>query len=138
MLLRMWRKQSAYALLVGMHTGATTMKKYCVSFSRNWGWCTGMIQRDDMGWEGRSGLGTHVHLRLIHVNAWQNQYSIAKQNKVKIKIKKKRNLEKNCYVMHYPTSGYVVKGNEIIVSKRDLYSHVHCSIIHSSLGIGTA
>ena len=48
-----------------------------------------------------------------------------------------RNLEENCYVMHYPTSGYIVKGNEIIVSKRDLYSHVHCSIIHSSLGIGT-
>ena len=24
-----------------------------------WGWCKGMIQRDDMGWEGGSGLGTH-------------------------------------------------------------------------------
>ena len=21
-----------------------------------WGWCTGMIQRDDMGWEGGGGL----------------------------------------------------------------------------------
>ena len=52
---------------------------------------TGMIQRDDMGWEvGRgSGLGTHVHPWRIHVNVWQNQYSIVKQNKVKIKIKKK-------------------------------------------------
>ena len=53
-----------------------------------WGWCTGMIQRDDMGggrWEGGSGLGTHVYLRQIHVNVWQNQYSIVKQNKVKIK-----------------------------------------------------
>ena len=39
--------------------------------------------------------------------------------------------------MHYPTSGYIVKGNEIIASERDLYSHVHCSIIHSSLGIET-
>ena len=48
-----------------------------------------------------------------------------------------RNLEENCYVIHYPTSGYIVKGNEIIVSKRDLYSHVHCSIIHSSLVIET-
>ena len=47
------------------------------------------------------------------------------------------NLEENCYVMHYPTSGYIVKGNEIIASERDLYSHVHCSIIHSSLGIET-
>ena len=56
------------------------------------GWCTGMIQRDDMGREvgGGSGLGTHVHPWLIHVNVWQNQYSIVKQNKVKIKIKKKK------------------------------------------------
>ena len=42
-------------------------------------------------WEGGSGLGTHVHLWLIHVNVWQNQYNIVKQNKVKIKIKNKRN-----------------------------------------------
>ena len=41
-------------------------------------------------WEGGSGLGTHVHPWQIHVNVWQNQYSIVKQNKVKIKIKKKR------------------------------------------------
>ena len=40
------------------------------------------------GWEGGSALGTHVHPWLIHVNVWQNQYSIIKQNKVKIKIKK--------------------------------------------------
>ena len=40
-------------------------------------------------WEGGSGLGTHVHPWLIHVDVWQNQYSIVKQNKVKIKIKKK-------------------------------------------------
>ena len=39
-------------------------------------------------WERGSGLGTHVHPWLIHVNIWQNQYSIVKQNKVKIKIKK--------------------------------------------------
>ena len=39
-------------------------------------------------WEGGSGLGTHVHLWLIHVDVWKNQYSIAKQNKVKIKFKK--------------------------------------------------
>ena len=58
-----------------------------------WDWRTGMIQSDDMGWEvgGGSGLGTHVHSWLIHVNVWQNQYSIVKQNKVKIKIKKKIN-----------------------------------------------
>ena len=39
-------------------------------------------------WEGGSGLGTHVHPWLIHVNVWQNQYSIVKQNKVKIIVKK--------------------------------------------------
>ena len=32
----------------------------------------------------------HVHPWQIHVNVWQNQYSIVKQNKVKIKIKKKK------------------------------------------------
>ena len=36
-------------------------------------------------WEGDSGLGTHVYPWQIHVNVWQNQYSIEKQNKVKIK-----------------------------------------------------
>ena len=29
-------------------------------------------------WEGGSGLGTHVHLWRIHVDVWQNQYSIVK------------------------------------------------------------
>ena len=38
---------------------------------------------------GGSGLETHVHPWQIHVNVWQNQYNIIKQNKVKIKIKKK-------------------------------------------------
>ena len=42
----------------------------------------------DGRWERGSGLGTHVHPWLIHVNVWQNQYSIVKQNKVKINIKK--------------------------------------------------
>ena len=39
-------------------------------------------------------MGTHVHLWQIHVNVWQNQYSIVKQNKVKIKIKKKNPFSK--------------------------------------------
>ena len=45
----------------------------------------------DGRWEGGSGLGTHVHPWLIHVNVWQNQHSIVKQNKVKIKIKNNNN-----------------------------------------------
>ena len=50
-----------------------------------WGWCTGMTQRDGMGWGGRweggSGWGTHVHPWWIQVNVWQNQYNIVKLNK---------------------------------------------------------
>ena len=40
----------------------------------------GVIQRDDMGWEvgGDSGLGACIHPWWIHVNVWQNQYSIVK------------------------------------------------------------
>ena len=44
-----------------------------------WGWCTGMTQRDgERGGRGGSGLGTHVHPWRIHVDVWQNQYSIVK------------------------------------------------------------
>ena len=32
-----------------------------------------------------SGLGTHVHPWRIHVDVWQNQYSIVKQKKRKRK-----------------------------------------------------
>ena len=49
------------------------------------GWSREMIWGGSC--EGSSGLGTHVHPWLIHVNVWQNQYSIVKQNKVKIKKK---------------------------------------------------
>ena len=55
------------------------------------GWAREMIWGGR--WEGGSGLGTHVHPCLIHFNVWQNQYSIVKQNKVKIKIKKKKQFE---------------------------------------------
>ena len=55
------------------------------------GWPREMVQGGR--WEGGSGLRTHVHLWWIHVDVWQNQYSIVKQNKVK---KKKTEL-KNCW-----------------------------------------
>ena len=41
-------------------------------------------------WEGCSGLGTHVHPRLIHVNVWQcmakesKNKNLKKTNKIKI------------------------------------------------------
>ena len=49
-------------------------------------------------WEWGSGLGTHVHPWWIHVNVWQNQYSIVKQNKVKRKKKRK---QWYIYIMEY-------------------------------------
>ena len=63
MLLRMWRKRSAYALLVGMDTGATPTETCCGVSSRN--------------------------------------------------------LKENSYVIPYPTSGYIVKGNETL-SQREI------------------
>ena len=47
-----------------------------------------------MVWEGNrkegSGWGTHVCLRQIHFDIWQNQYNIVKfKNKIKFKKKKK-------------------------------------------------
>ena len=57
--------------------------------------CLGLLQWDDPeGWhrerggKGGSGWGTCVYPWWIHVDVWQNQYSIVKQNKVKIKLKK--------------------------------------------------
>ena len=46
--------------------------------------CLGLVHGDDPercygeGGEGSSCLGTHVHPWWIHVNVWQNQYSIVK------------------------------------------------------------
>ena len=40
------------------------------------GWPRGMLWGGR--WEGDSGLGTHVHPWRIHVNVWQNQYSVVK------------------------------------------------------------
>ena len=49
-----------------------------------WAGALGDVMGRDVG--RGLGWGTHVHLWWIHVNVWQNQYSIVKQNKVKIKI----------------------------------------------------
>ena len=56
-------------------------------------------------WEGGSRLGTHVHPWQIHVNVWQNLYSIVKQNKVK--IKKKRYLK----ILHIQGVNYIRENN---------------------------
>ena len=77
-------------------------------------------------WEGGSGLGTHVHPWLIHVNVWQNQHSIVKQNKVKIKIKKKINKIK--------TVKKVKKKKDVVICCT-LYC-VHCSNNRKRLLVG--
>ena len=48
--------------------------------------------------DGGSGWGTRVYLWQIHVDVWQNQYSIVKQNKVKRKKKRK---QWYIYIMEY-------------------------------------
>ena len=53
--------------------------------------CLGLVHWDDPeGWYGEggekeegSGWGTHVYLRQIHFDIWQNQCSIVKLNKIK-------------------------------------------------------
>ena len=40
------------------------------------GWPRGMVWGER--WEGGSGLGTHVHLRLFHVNVWQTNTVLVK------------------------------------------------------------
>ena len=44
-----------------------------------------MTQRDGMGREEGGGWATHVYLWQIHFDIWQNQYSIVKLNKIKLK-----------------------------------------------------
>ena len=68
------------------------------------GWCTGMTQRDGMGWGGRweggSGSGIHVNPWLIHVNVWQNPlqyYKVISLQLIKINEKKKRKNESYLY-----------------------------------------
>ena len=54
-------------------------------------------------------MGTHVHPWLIHVNVWQNQYSIVKQNKVKIKIEKNEIKKKKSRDITLSTKFHLVK-----------------------------
>ena len=62
----------------------------------------GMTQRDGMGREmrGDSGVGTYVHTWWIHVDVWQNQYSIVKQNKVKTTTTTKTTFQEICVPTH--------------------------------------
>ena len=60
-----------------------------------------------------SGLGTHVYPWQIHVNVWQNQYSIVKQNEVKIKIFKKS----IAVYVHSELSSVSFSPNAIVLNK---------------------
>ena len=57
---------------------------------------------------GGSGWGTHVHLWLIHVNVWENQYSIVKQ------IKKKKTVLAIKFQKHNQTLPYWVRIVELL------------------------
>ena len=61
-----------------LHLG-TTLQVRCMSQGAQ-GWCTGTTLRDGMRREVGGGfrMGTHVHPWMIHVNVWQNHYSIVK------------------------------------------------------------
>ena len=68
-------------------------------------------------------MGTHVHPWWIRVNVWQNQYSIVKQNKVKIKIKKKKN--------HHPKLEPVIQ-SEVSQKEKNKYHilmHIYASLV---------
>ena len=67
----------------GIETCILSCKKQSASLCSiqdAWGWCMGMIQRNDMAWEVEGGfrLGARIHPWWIHVNVWQNQHSIVK------------------------------------------------------------
>ena len=61
-----------------------------------------------------------MHLWQIHVNVWQNQYSIVKQNKVKIKSlkKKKLNIQKTKTMASGPITWLQIDG-ETMETVRD-------------------
>ena len=70
----------------GIETCILSCKKWIISLCliQDTG-CLGLVHGDDPergygedGGRGGSGLGTHVHLWWIHVDVWQNQYSIVK------------------------------------------------------------
>jgi len=66
--------------------------------ARYWMVGAGVLGRPrGMVWGGRredgSGWGTRVYLWQIHFDIWQNQYNIVKFNKIKLKKRKKKNLQ---------------------------------------------
>ena len=76
-------------------------------------------------WEGGSGLGTHVHPWRIHVNVWQNQYSIVKQTKVKIKIAKKKKGNQTLVSRFIPPT---IKRRQIVADTNEQAYHTVTSI----------
>ena len=55
------------------------------------GWCTGMTQRDGMGWEVGGGFmmgNMCTHPWWMHVDVWQNQTKTAYLNLVFLELKK--------------------------------------------------
>ena len=87
-------------------------------------------------WEGGSGLGTHVHPWLIHVTVWQNQYSIVKQNKVKIKIKKKKEIVFQLTTIQSEEKRQIPCAEKFRKNYVDTLPQRKCSITCHYLGMG--
>ena len=77
------RSQTKTLLFNGIETCIISCKKRIASLGlmQDTG-CLGLVHWDDPvwggRWEGGSGFGTRVHPWRIHVDVWQNQYSIVK------------------------------------------------------------
>ena len=80
-----------------------------------------------MGWGGRqeggSGWGTHVHLWLIHVNVWQNQYNTVIS--LQLKFKKKDTILRMYLRNKFPNKWYQLKTltKELLVSAISIRCH---------------
>ena len=79
--------------------------------------------------EGDSGLRARIHPWWIHVNLWQNQYSIVKWNKVKIKFKKKKERKFWHILTHGWTLGTLCWVKQAIHEKTTLLWFHSCEIL---------
>ena len=68
-----------------------------------------------MGREEGSEWGTHVYLWQIHFDIWQNQYNIVKLNKIKLKKKSLKKINKRRLLL-----GRKVMTNLDSILKRDI------------------
>ena len=90
---------NTYNIIYGMSLQSRFNARYWMLGAGALGWPRGMV------WGGRReeslGWGTHVYLRWIHFDVWQNQYNIVKfKNKIKFKKDNKKNFPGNSFSIH--------------------------------------